>query len=99
NQEIFMIDKNTVNRQSFPFWLKCWFFFNFLNFRTTRAAAKRVEILANASGFACCVVGIVTQAVLAGGLCVCSTAYLFYLLIWQGDKYGIWYERLETKST
>ena len=56
NQEIFVIDKNTANWESLPFWLKCWFFFNFLNLRPTRAAAKRVEVLAHASGFVFCAV-------------------------------------------
>jgi transcriptional regulator with XRE-family HTH domain len=99
NQEIFMIDKKTENWQSLPFLLKCWFFFNFLNFRPTRASAKRVEVLAHISGFVFCALGLLNQAALAGGLCMLSTAYLFYLVIWQGDKYGIWYEPLEAKST
>ncbi|MES2823481.1 MAG: helix-turn-helix transcriptional regulator [Pseudomonadota bacterium] len=97
NQEIFMIDKNAANWHNLPFWLKCWFFFNFLNFRPTRDAAKRVEVLAHASGFIFCALGLVNEAALLGGLCMLSTAYLFYLLVWQGDKYGIWYESLEAK--
>jgi hypothetical protein len=27
-----------------------------------------------------------------------STAYLFRLLIWQGDKHGIWYDVPETAA-
>jgi len=98
NQERFMIDKNTDNWLSLPFWLKCWFFLNFLNFRPTRNSAKRVEVLSHFSGFVFCALGVVSEAALVGGLCMLSTAYLFYFLVWQGDKYGIWYEPLDTKS-
>ena len=31
----------------------------------------------------------------AGGLILLANAYLFALLTWQGDKYGIWYDPLE----
>lgn len=99
NQEIFMIDKNTVDWQSQPFWLKCWFFFDFPKFRITRAAAKRVEVLSHISGFIFCALGIANQAALEGGLIMLSNAYLFYLSLWLGDKYGTWYESPEGKST
>lgn len=98
-QENFMIDKNSDNWQSLPFWLKCWFFFNFLHFRPTRSSAKRVEVSAHISGFIFCAFGFVNEAALVGGLCMLFTAYLFYFLLWQGDKYGIWYEPLDVKNT
>jgi len=99
NQEIFMIDKNTANWQNLPFWLKCCFSLNLMIVQPTRSIAKRVEFLSHVSGFIFCALGVINQAALAGGLMMLSNAYLFYLLIWQGDKYGIWYESPETKST
>ncbi len=92
NQETFMIDKNTSNWQSLPLWLKCWFFFNFLDIRPARNVAKRIEIVSHVTGFLFCLMGFYSEAALAGGLMMLATAYLFYLLAWQGDKYGIWYE-------
>ena len=32
NQENFAMNTNTVGWQNLPFWLKCWFFLNFLSF-------------------------------------------------------------------
>lgn len=87
-----MIDKNTGNWQNLPIWLKCWFFFNFLDFHPARAVTKRIETITHVSGFLFCLVGLVNEAALAGGLIMLTNAYLFHLATWQGDKYGIWYE-------
>ena len=38
NRETYTMDKNTAGWQNLPFWLKCWFFLNFLSVRTRRAA-------------------------------------------------------------
>ena len=54
NQETFMIDKNTANWQSLPFWLKCCFSLNLLIVQPTRSTAKRVEVLSHISGFLFC---------------------------------------------
>jgi len=99
NQEKFMIDKSSDNWQRLPFWLKCWFAFNFLDFRPARNVAKRIEIISHVTGFLFCLLGFVSEAALVGGLIMLATAYLFYLLAWQGDKYGIWYERPEASVT
>ena len=95
NQETFMIDKTTSNWQTLPIWLKCWFFLNFLDLRPARGTARRVELISHATGFLFCLLGFVSEAALAGGLIMLSTAYLFHLLAWQGDKYGIWYDVAE----
>lgn len=99
NQEEFMMDKNSDNWKNLPVWLKCWFVFNFLTFRPTRNSAKRIEVISHIFGFLFCVLGFVSEAALAGGLIMLLIAYLSYLLIWQGDKYGIWYDGSEVKST
>jgi len=92
NQEAYTMDKGTADWQNLPFWLKCWFFLNFLSVRTTRVVARRVYFLSHSFGFCFCVLGFISEAALAGGLILLANAYLFALLTWQGDKYGIWYE-------
>lgn len=92
NQEKFMIDKHAQNWQALPLWLKLWFFLNFLDVRPTRRVAGRIEIDAHVSGFLFCLYGFNSEAALAGGLIMLSNAYLFRLLIWQSDKYGIWFD-------
>ena len=94
-----MIDKSTDNWQNLPLWLKCWFLINFLDVHPARQVAKRIEIVSHASGFLLCLLGFVSEAALAGGLIMLATAYLFHLLGWQGDKYGIWYDAPELPGT
>ena len=92
NQETFMIDKNTANWQKLPLFLKIWFVLNFLQIRPSRSTADRVEKISHIFGFLFCCIGFVSEAALAGGIIMLATAYLFYMLKWQGDKYGIWYD-------
>ncbi len=99
NQEKFMIDKNSDNWKNLPFLLKVWFVFNFLQTRPSRRSAIKIEVIAHASGFIFCCLGLISEAALVGGLIMLSTAYLFHLLKWQGDKYGIWYDAKEIKSS
>lgn len=92
NREAYTMDKTTAAWQDLPLWLKCWFFLNFLSVRTRRAVARRVLIASHLFGFIFCAFGFVNEAALAGGLILLANAYLFSLLMWQGDKYGIWYD-------
>ena len=89
------MDKSTAGWQDLPFWLKCWFFLNFLSIRTRRSVAERILVISHVCGFLFCVAGFVNEAALAGGLILIANGYLFTLLIWQGDKYGIWYDPAE----
>ena len=98
NQEAYTMDKDTAGWQNLPFWLKCWFFLNFLSVRTRRTVARRIYILSHVFGFTFCALGFVYEASLAGGLILLANAYLFALLIWQGDKYGIWYDSIEATT-
>jgi hypothetical protein len=91
-QETFMIDKRSDNWKNLPFWLKCFFTVNFLDVYPTRAVAHRIEIMSHVSGFLFCLLGVVSEAALAGGLIMLANAYLFRLLTWQGDRLGIWYD-------
>jgi transcriptional regulator with XRE-family HTH domain len=95
NREAYTMDKDTAGWQDLPFWLKCWFFLNFLSVRTSRQDATRIQILSHISGFLFCALGLLNEASLVGGLILLANAYLFSLLRWQGDKYGIWYDAQE----
>ena len=68
NQEAYTMDKDTAGWQNLPFWLKCWFFLNFLSVRTRRVVAQRIQVLSHLFGFLFCAAGFVSEAALAGGL-------------------------------
>lgn len=92
-----MIDKNSDNWRRLPLFLKVWFVFNFLQLRPTRDSAARVEVIAHVFGFLFCCAGFMSEPALAGGVILLGSAYLFHFLIWQGDKYGIWYEKMNSQ--
>jgi len=97
NQEKFNVDKNSNNWQQLPLLLKLWFVFNFLQTRPTRPTRKsavRIEIISHSSGFLFCCLGLVSEPAIAGGVIMLAIAYLFWLLKYQGDKYGIWYDEV-----
>ena len=98
NREAYTMDKDTAGWQNLPFWLKCWFFLNFLSVRTTRVVATRIQVISHLFGYLFCALGFFNEAALAGGLILLANAYLFALLTWQGDKYGIWYDRQEAAN-
>jgi len=98
NQEAYTMDKDNAGWQDLPFWLKCWFFLNFLSVRTRRNVARRIHVLSHLFGFLFCAIGFVNEAALAGGLILLANAYLFSLLMWQGDRYGIWYDSGEATT-
>ena len=87
-----MIDKNSDQWRNLPVWLKWWFFFNYGSFRPSRKATTRVIFVSHATGFLLCLLGLVMEAALAGGICMLVIAYFFHLLAWQGDSFGVWYD-------
>ncbi|MEL6870825.1 MAG: helix-turn-helix domain-containing protein [Pseudomonadota bacterium] len=99
NQEAYTMDSTNTGWQQLPFWLKCWFFLNFLSVRTRREVAARIQIILHAFGFVFCALGLFNEAALVGGLILLANAYLFALLMWQGDKYGIWYDAPPTDQS
>tara|TARA_R100001377_G_scaffold42927_1_gene24229 strand:- start:1187 stop:1654 length:468 start_codon:yes stop_codon:yes gene_type:complete len=99
NQETFMIDKSTKEWQKLPVFIKIWFWLNFLQVRPERKTAERAEIISHIAGFIFCCLGLVNEAALAGGLIMLAIAYLYSILKWQGDRYGIWYEPEAAIST
>lgn len=92
NQETLMIDKTTQDWQHLPLWLKCFFMFNLIYWRPKRAVVRRVLLMSHGTGFLFCLLGLVNQAALEGGLIMLANAYMFQLVKWQGDKYGMWYD-------
>ncbi len=92
NGEKFVVDKKSDQWQHLPLWLKCWFFLNFFSLRVRKNSASRIVVISHITGFAFCLLGLVNEASLHGGLIMLANAYLFSFLIWQGDRYGIWYE-------
>lgn len=98
-QEKIMVDIKSDHWQNLPFWLKFWFATNFLTSRPTRNQAKRVEVMSHVSGFLLCLLGIFFDKAQFGGLIMLSSAYFTYLLIRQGDMYGVWYDPSQKTHT
>ncbi|GAA6153956.1 helix-turn-helix domain-containing protein [Pseudoteredinibacter isoporae] len=94
-QETFDMNRQSEQWAQLPLFLKIWFMFHFLQARPRRDTALRIPCLAHIAGFLFCLLGFWHEAALAGGLIMLATAYLFQLLRWQGDRYGIWYEAPE----
>lgn len=92
-RERVMVDKNSDVWRNLPLWLKWWFFFNYLTFRPSRKSTTRGIVFCHLCGFSLCVWALIDHKVLLGGLALLLTAYLFQLLAWQGDKYGVWYDK------
>lgn len=95
NQENFVIDKQSGNWQKLPTGLKWLFAFNFFSLRPSRRAASNVEVISHIFGFAFCVLGLVSEPALVGGIIMLANAHLFRLHIWLGDKYGAWYDNAD----
>lgn len=92
-QEHYMIDRKSDHWQHLPLGLKWLFALNFFSLRPSRRAAVKVEFISHLFGFAFCLLGLVNEAALAGGIILLANAYLFRLHLWLGDKYGAWYDR------
>lgn len=97
-QESLIMNKQDENWQNLPLFLKLWFIFNFLQLKPQRSAAVRAEWWCHLSGFLFCAIGLFSEAALVGGLIMLAGAYLFTLLKWQGDRYGIWYDKIQSSS-
>ncbi|MFC0167289.1 helix-turn-helix domain-containing protein [Pseudoduganella danionis] len=98
-QEKFVMDKHSENWKKLPLWLKCMFSLNFLDIHIARATSRRITIISHISGFLFCLLGLINQASLVGGLIMLVNAYLFTYLTWLGDQNGIWYDSPGTAVT
>ncbi len=92
-QERVMMDKNSDVWKNLPLWLKWWFFINYFTFKPTRKSTIRGMVFCHFFGFLLCAVAWIDPKALPGGLVLLVTAYFFHFLAWQGDKYGVWYDK------
>ncbi len=99
NQEKFMIDKKSDTWHKLPMLLKCLFALNFFSLRPSRSAARNVEMVSHLFGFSFCVLGLINEPALVGGIILLSNAYLFRLHTWLGDKYGVWYDQTDITNS
>ncbi len=90
--ETFAMDKTSTHWQQLPTGLKWLFQFNILSLRPQRQVAVRVEFISQLSGFVFCLLGLVNEAALAGGLLLLANAWLFRLHIVLADRYQAWFE-------
>jgi len=97
-QETFVIDKHSNNWEHLPLWLKCCFSLNLLAAQPERKTVRRILMASHICGFSFCLLGLVSEAALAGGLIMLSNAYLFQLLMFQGDRLGIWFDLPESAA-
>lgn len=72
-----MIDKNSDHWRNLAVWLKWWFLINYCSFRPSRKATTRIIFLSHATGFLLCLLGLVVEGALPGGLCMLMIAYFF----------------------
>jgi transcriptional regulator with XRE-family HTH domain len=98
-QENFTVDKPKETPRQLPIGLKWLFAIKFFNMRPARDSAIRVEVACHAFGFLFCVLGLVNEPSLVGGIILLANAYLFRLHVWLGDKYGAWYDRIDPSSS
>ncbi len=98
-QEKFIMNKPQNSVQQLPLGLKWLFAVNFFSMRPNRDSAIRVELISHLFGFCFCILGLVNEPSLVGGIILLSNAYLFRLHIWLGDKYGAWYDHFELPSS
>lgn len=93
-QESLLLDRKSDTWKALPLLLKLWFAWNYLQLRPRRVTAVRVEVVCHLFGFVFCILGLFSEAALVGGLLLLASGYLYSLLKWQGDKYGIWYDEI-----
>lgn len=90
-----MIDQKSDNWQKLPLFVRCWFSLDYFSLRPNRSAVRNVEIVSHFFGFAFCVLGLLNEPALVGGIIMLSNAYVFRLHAWLGDKYGVWYDNAD----
>lgn len=90
NEEMFVADKSSSSWRALPVWLKTWFALGTLKLQPSRELMVRLEVWLHLCGYTFCVLGLVSEPALAGGLLLLAHAYVCTLLKWQGDKYAVW---------
>ena len=98
-QETFAMNKNSTDWKQLPFILRLWFTSDYFKNRPTRKKALRMEILSHLAGFSACCVALYNEDALIAGLLLLLHGYFSRVLLWQGDKYGIWFDEPEAETS
>ena len=76
--------------QAAPLWVRCWFALNYLNLTPSKRATVRALFTCHISGYLFCLLGLISQPALAGGIIMLGVGYFFNFCLWLGNKYSIW---------
>ncbi|GMM83288.1 helix-turn-helix domain-containing protein [Pseudoalteromonas sp. MTN2-4] len=76
--------------QAAPLWVRCWFTLNYLNLTPSKYATVRALFTCHISGYLFCLLGLISQPALAGGIIMLGVGYFFNFCLWLGNKYSIW---------
>lgn len=76
--------------QAAPLWVRCWFALNYLNLTPSKRATVRALFTCHISGYVFCILGLISQPALAGGIIMLGVGYFFNFCLWLGNKYSIW---------
>tara|TARA_Y100000034_G_scaffold120807_1_gene164195 strand:+ start:1571 stop:2056 length:486 start_codon:yes stop_codon:yes gene_type:complete len=78
--------------QGAPLWVKWWFGLNYMNLTPSKRATLRAIFTCHISGYLFCLLGLVSQPALAGGVIMLGVGYFFNFCLWLGNKYSIWFD-------
>ena len=76
--------------QAAPLWVRCWFALNYLNLTPSKRATVRALFTCHISGYVFCILGLISQPALAGGIIMLGVGCFFNFCLWLGNKYSIW---------
>lgn len=92
-------DINTLQQESFmtnkhaspgPLWLRIWFFLGTFQSQPGRALLSRLERILHGFGLLFCLLGLISEAALVGGLLLLINGYFISYCKYMGDKFAIW---------
>ncbi|TMN91829.1 transcriptional regulator [Pseudoalteromonas phenolica] len=63
--------------QAAPLWVRCWFALNYLNLTPSKRATVRALFTCHISGYVFCILGLISQPALAGGIIMLGVGYFF----------------------
>ena len=82
--------------QAAPLWVRLWFALNYLNLTPSKRATVRALVTCHISGYLFCLLGLISQPALAGGIIMLGVGYFFNFCLWLGNKYSIGWDAEHT---
>ncbi|WP_228553166.1 MULTISPECIES: hypothetical protein [Pseudoalteromonas] len=73
-----------------PLWLRIWFFLGTFQRQPGRSLLIRLERILHGFGLFFCLLGLINEAALAGGLLLLINGYFISYCKYMGDKFAIW---------